>query len=716
MSRAYVWFAASAVLLSFGGTAASSAPIPQAAPNVIEDFESGTSGVFSAGSGTTLQVVGSNGVVPAIEGSLSGSATGDQAGTGGGTGVSDLVIFFTFIVEPGVYNVSVDVQAISQAQPTVAADASFDPNGVLVSHSFEPAEFVQVAPDEWASPVFTLTAPNVDASSGTISGTLNLDGAFRWLFDNLRVEPAIPTPEALLAQIEQMIVEFLGTGEIHQTLGGSLLGLTGRIGEALAAGNFEAAFGEVQALLNHVNAQLGKKIKDEAEDELPEEIVKLKFVIEIELRRKGRCSLKCEGDVSKPVIDYAVTDQAWGIGSLKGELDKLAPEKEVRKEIEPTLEDNVKKLKDKADCKELKWVADGTGGFLPEGEDSMLATAKVSLRLGSALSASEGPLQFTVAAPTAIVGAEGGGTTGFVAISTGKPNKEGGLDPLEAKSKGFLTHRLEASGVNFKILSCASVYALTGGASVVREVANAEELAFILNLVNTVKDAILALFPEKVREPIDETLGRLLDASLNLSGTSEYGLTVKLNASTVSINASTSVEVVMDENAEFLEGFPKPKNTPLSAVANILDGNEANPIEVKFESDGLAKSMATGQRGLAISSTGNLWGYISLMECRPQGGEGEAVGEPHFDMSFARNSALFGLKELDLQGADESEEAFAARQAKVANLVVFQRRQNAFLDHYDEAIKVILNMPKTEDKIKELRERHPKLSNDVNAG
>lgn len=209
MLRARVWLAAASVLLSFVGSAALLAPVPAADPNVVEDFESGATGVFSAGPSTTLQIVGANGVVPAITGGLSGSATGDQVG-----GIADLVVFFSFIVDPGVYNVSVDVQAISDVQPTVSAEASFDSNGVFVSHAFQPAEFVQVAADEWASPVFTLTAPNVDASGGAISGTVTLDGAFRWLFDNLRAEPVSTSPETVLDQIESTVGEALASGQM----------------------------------------------------------------------------------------------------------------------------------------------------------------------------------------------------------------------------------------------------------------------------------------------------------------------------------------------------------------------------------------------------------------------------------------------------------------------------------------------------------------------
>lgn len=204
-------------------------------PNVIEDFESGATGVFTAGAGTTFQVVTHNDDIPAIDGTFSGHTSGDGAGTGGsvGDGISDQVVFFTFVVEPGVYNVSIDIQAIADVQPTVSADASFDPNGVLVGHSFQPAEFVQVVAYEWASPVFTLTAKNVDASGGIISGTLNLDGGFRWLFDNLRAKRlARPTtgatpgalravPSSVSTQPDQhVIIKGIRTNDVVASFGG----------------------------------------------------------------------------------------------------------------------------------------------------------------------------------------------------------------------------------------------------------------------------------------------------------------------------------------------------------------------------------------------------------------------------------------------------------------------------------------------------------------
>ena len=88
-------------------------------PNVIENFESGETTVFSAGAGTTIQVVTNNAAIPAIDGAFSGHTTGDGAGTGGGAGggISDQVTFFTFIVDPGTYNVSIDIQAISIVPP-----------------------------------------------------------------------------------------------------------------------------------------------------------------------------------------------------------------------------------------------------------------------------------------------------------------------------------------------------------------------------------------------------------------------------------------------------------------------------------------------------------------------------------------------------------------------------------------------------------------------
>ena len=204
MEKVRMTFGAMVVLLLGGGVNAVGGSAPYVDAGVIENFESGSTTVFAADTGTTLQAVTNNGVVPAIEGDLSGSATG--AGSGSGISpIADLQVFFTFIVDPGSYKVSIDVQAIADVQPVESAETSFDPNGILVSHSFQTGEFSQVAVDEWASPVFTLTAEDVDASGGVISGTLTLDGAFRWLFDNLRIDPTQITPAAILASIRQSI-------------------------------------------------------------------------------------------------------------------------------------------------------------------------------------------------------------------------------------------------------------------------------------------------------------------------------------------------------------------------------------------------------------------------------------------------------------------------------------------------------------------------------
>lgn len=263
MMHATTRIALVAVLISLTGSADSQPPQADPAdPNTVEDFESGGAGVFSAGGGTSFLIVSNNGVVPAIGGGQSGSATSD--------GISDVVILFTFFLEPGVYNVSVDVQAIADVQPTVAAEASFDPNGVLVSHAFEPAEFVQVAADEWASPVFTLTAPSVDASGGVISGTLNFGAGFRWLFDNLRAEPAAATPEQIIASIRQTIDAQAAAGGINGPYANDLHHRLDKIASAIHEGDRRMLDREMDKLLADLDKHIGdpNKLTSDAANEI----------------------------------------------------------------------------------------------------------------------------------------------------------------------------------------------------------------------------------------------------------------------------------------------------------------------------------------------------------------------------------------------------------------------------------------------------------------
>ena len=237
---------AAAVLLLVGGTNAAPVAPPQAAPvdpSMIENFESGSSDVFSSGSaGTTFAVVTNNDAVPAIDGSFSGNATGDQAGTGGTIGdVADLVLAFTFLVDPGTYNVSIDIQAIADVQPTQSPEATLEANGVVANHSFQPADFTEVAPGEFATGVVTLTAHNVDASDGAISGTLTLDGAFRWLLDNLTVISVAANPQQILNNMQSILSQALADGSVEAGFSQQLLSMLSAARNNLQRGNNRGA-------------------------------------------------------------------------------------------------------------------------------------------------------------------------------------------------------------------------------------------------------------------------------------------------------------------------------------------------------------------------------------------------------------------------------------------------------------------------------------------